>query len=86
MRAPWQIVVAQLQCGMVPRLLLRATVLVAMSGALAGCPSKADQTLPVPAACRAFGQQCMFAPGKLGACVLRENCTGDQCFICQSQH
>jgi hypothetical protein len=37
-------------------------------------------------ACARFGQTCEFAPGKLGTCVQRTECTGDDCFVCQSQH
>ncbi len=51
-----------------------------------GCPSKSERSAPAPQACTAFGQRCEFAPGKLGACVVRENCTGKDCLVCQSQH
>lgn len=36
--------------------------------------------------CTEFGQQCEVSPGKLGACVVRHGCTGDDCLVCQSQH
>jgi hypothetical protein len=52
---------------------------------LAGCPGgNAPKKAPEP--CRELGQQCEFAPGKLGACSYRANCTGPSCLYCQSQH
>ncbi len=36
--------------------------------------------------CARFGQTCEVAPGKLGTCVPRTGCAGDDCLICQSQH
>ncbi|HEY8944546.1 MAG TPA: hypothetical protein VIM73_09795 [Polyangiaceae bacterium] len=48
------------------------------------CSSK--HAPPKPKACTAFGQQCEYAPGKLGACVIRDGCTGEGCYVCQSQH
>lgn len=39
---------------------------------------------PVP--CKKFGDSCEFRPGQLGACVQRENCSGNNCLFCQSQH
>jgi hypothetical protein len=36
--------------------------------------------------CARFGQTCELSPGKLGTCVERTSCTGDDCLICQSQH
>jgi hypothetical protein len=53
---------------------------------LVGCPSKADTRKPAPKTCAAFGEQCEFAPGKLGTCVMRDNCSGNDCYVCQSQH
>jgi hypothetical protein len=38
------------------------------------------------APCKAVGQRCEFSPGKLGSCVVRDNCSGPSCFVCQSQH
>jgi hypothetical protein len=38
------------------------------------------------APCKEVGQRCEFAPGKLGSCVVVDNCRGPTCFICQSQH
>jgi hypothetical protein len=51
--------------------------------ALTGCPGE-KASKPEP--CRRFGQTCEFAPGKLGSCVERTNCTQGDCFVCQSQH
>src|SRR5258708_7644942 len=39
-----------------------------------------------PKACKKFGDPCEFSPGKLGACILKEQCTGANCLFCQSQH
>jgi len=52
-----------------------------------GCPPSANKAEPAPAPCNKFGEQCQFAPGKLGSCVDRSNCpTGESCLVCQSQH
>lgn len=65
---------------------------VAVAGALAlaglGCPPAAEKKPPpaTGAACARIGQSCEFAPGKLGTCVQRDDCTGNDCFVCQSQH
>jgi len=50
-----------------------------------GCPPKTEKSAP-PAKCTAFGQSCEYSPGKLGSCVRRDDCTGNDCFVCQSQH
>jgi|GEM_PF-1372682 len=65
--------------------LLRATGCAMCALTLAGCPGgNAAKKAPEP--CRELGQQCEFAPGKLGACSYRANCTGTGCLYCQSQH
>lgn len=57
--------------------------------ALAACKapapggSSADAS---PTVCTRFGQSCEFSPGKLGTCVQRDECAGEACFVCQSQH
>ena len=51
-----------------------------------GCEKTRHEAPPSPAPCREVGQRCEFAPGKLGACVVRDGCRGDDCFVCQSQH
>lgn len=53
--------------------------------ALTGCPGAAS-TKKAPEPCKELGQQCEFAPGKLGACMYRANCDGPGCLYCQSQH
>jgi hypothetical protein len=53
---------------------------------LVGCPNKADTRKPASKTCTTFGEQCEFAPGKLGTCVIRDNCSGNDCYVCQSQH
>jgi hypothetical protein len=40
---------------------------------------------PAPSACAKFGEACEFSPGKLGTCVLKDDCVKD-CLVCQSQH
>jgi hypothetical protein len=55
---------------------------------LMACPP-AQQKAAVDAApsiCTAVGQSCEFAPGKLGSCVHRDDCTTEPCMVCQSQH
>jgi hypothetical protein len=50
------------------------------------CPERnATPPAPLPP-CSQVGQRCEFSPGKLGACVLRDDCRGNDCFVCQSQH
>ena len=63
-------------------------VFLAFVLALAGCPPATDKKpLPTdPNACAKIGQSCEFAPGKLGTCVQRDDCTGPHRFVCQSQH
>ena len=54
---------------------------------LTGCPGGPPHRA-APAPCTKFGDNCEFAPGKLGSCVVRDGCTGggSECFVCQSQH
>ncbi|HYQ41615.1 MAG TPA: hypothetical protein VER11_06600 [Polyangiaceae bacterium] len=64
---------------------LPALILLVMS--VTGCPERhQNQGRPSLPPCRKFGDSCEFAPGKLGSCVLRDGCTGSECFTCQSQH
>ena len=60
-------------------------VAVVLALALGGCPRGAA-TKKAPEACTELGQQCEFAPGKLGACSYKTNCQGAGCLYCQSQH
>jgi hypothetical protein len=54
---------------------------------LVACPPSGDDDKPSkPRTCTKFGETCDFAPGKLGTCVQRENCSQGNCFVCQSQH
>jgi hypothetical protein len=65
---------------------VRAVLVLAL--ALAACPPK-NQEKPAdskPGACTRVGQSCEVAPGKLGSCVQKDDCTGEGCFVCQSQH
>ena len=67
---------------------MRAILAVLFAAALLGCPPD-DKKSPAPAAptkCEKVGQSCEFSPGKLGTCVQKDNCTGADCFVCQSQH
>ena len=50
-----------------------------------GCPATKTKDAPRKE-CRAFGEQCEFSPGKLGSCVIRDDCQGKDCYVCQSQH
>jgi len=60
-------------------------VLLLVALALGGCPRGAA-TKKAPEPCKEQGQQCEFAPGKLGACAYKANCEGAGCLYCQSQH
>jgi hypothetical protein len=61
-------------------------LLVSIVPLLGGCPSNgANKGSGLPP-CSKFGDNCEFSPGKLGSCVVRDGCTGDHCFTCQSQH
>jgi hypothetical protein len=51
-----------------------------------GCPEQVTPPADLSAPCKEVGQRCEFSPGKLGSCVLNDNCRGPSCFICQSQH
>lgn len=62
-------------------------MLCAILGVLAaGCPDSGKPRASEPKRCERFGDTCDFSPGKLGACVHKENCTGNDCLVCQSQH
>ena len=65
--------------------LLQAMACAACALTLIGCPG-GNTTKKAPEPCRTLGQQCEFAPGKLGACSYRANCSGTGCLYCQSQH
>jgi len=54
------------------------------NGARRTAPSLAPRYAPKP--CRKFGDPCELSPGKLGTCIQREQCTGEHCLFCQSQH
>jgi hypothetical protein len=65
---------------------LSVVLAAAWLGALA-CQKRAAPEPPAKLApCTEVGQRCEFSPGKLGACVQRDDCQGKDCFICQSQH
>ncbi len=49
-----------------------------------GCPTRSTPAAPKP--CTKVGDSCQFAPGKLGTCVARDDCQGQNCLVCQSQH
>jgi hypothetical protein len=53
---------------------------------LSGCPPHGPNKGSGLPPCSKFGDNCEFSPGKLGSCVVRDGCTGDNCFTCQSQH
>jgi hypothetical protein len=63
-------------------------VFLALGLELAGCPGKTSDGSgsTAPTRCESFGQTCQFAPGKLGSCVQRTDCTQGDCLMCQSQH
>jgi hypothetical protein len=53
---------------------------------LAACPGATPGPAHDSAPCSAVGQRCQVSPGKLGSCVLIDNCGRDNCYVCQSQH
>ena len=61
-------------------------VLVTPCAVASGCEKASNDAPAALAPCKEVGQRCEYAPGKLGACVLRDGCRGDACFVCQSQH
>lgn len=65
---------------------MRLFLFTALGVSLSGCPTGAGEQKGPPGRCTAFGEQCLFAPGKLGSCVQREGCSGGNCLVCQSQH
>jgi len=65
---------------------LAASVLGAWLG-VSACRERTAQDGPAKfAPCTEVGQRCEFSPGKLGACVQRDDCREKNCFVCQSQH
>jgi hypothetical protein len=57
-------------------------MLLATSACPGTAPTPAEGSLP----CSSVGQRCQVSPGKLGSCVLIDNCGRDNCYVCQSQH
>lgn len=51
-----------------------------------GCPERSSAPPAGQQRCTQFGQRCEVSPGKLGTCVKRDDCSGDDCYLCQSQH
>jgi hypothetical protein len=66
--------------------LRRARAFALLGLATTGCPEQTSSPSEAKAPCQQIGQRCEFSPGKLGSCVLNDNCQGPNCFICQSQH
>ena len=65
----------------------RLAAVLSLSGCvLVGCEKTSSDAPAALEPCKEVGQRCEYAPGKLGACVLRDGCQGDHCFVCQSQH
>jgi len=64
----------------------RLLLLAALTSTLVACP-RGSATKKPPEPCKQLGQQCEFAPGKLGACSYRADCpSSGTCLYCQSQH
>lgn len=57
-----------------------------LAGLGSACPERSSSTPAPQPPCTQFGQRCEYSPGKLGTCVKRDDCTGSDCYICQSQH
>lgn len=64
----------------------RAMLCVFLGLLSVGCPESGKARSDEPKRCERFGDTCDFAPGKLGACVHKDGCTGNDCLVCQSQH
>ena len=64
---------------------IRCHVLVALL-ANSACPGSSPGPAEGSAPCSSVGQRCQVSPGKLGSCVLIDNCGRDNCYVCQSQH
>ena len=63
------------------------STLASLSLALLGCPENAAPAgSELKAPCKEVGQRCEFSPGKLGSCVMKDDCHAADCFVCQSQH
>lgn len=65
---------------------LATALAVGISLATLGCPPEGEKKAAPRTGCTSFGATCEFSPGKLGSCVRRDDCTGNDCFVCQSQH
>jgi hypothetical protein len=65
---------------------LACAMVLTLAVLASGCPEQVAPPADVSAPCKEVGQRCEFSPGKLGSCVLNDNCQGPSCFICQSQH
>ena len=61
-------------------------VLALVGLSTAGCPQQSAEPASAERPCKEVGQNCEVAPGKLGTCVLRDDCREPSCFVCQSQH
>lgn len=68
----------------------RALAALALACALGCRESSSSGSAPAPVstppACTSVGQRCEVSPGKLGSCVVVDDCDRDNCFVCQSQH
>ena len=51
-----------------------------------GEPAPPETHDPARKLCEKFGDPCQFSPGKLGTCVVKQNCSGADCLFCQSSH
>lgn len=66
---------------------LRAAGLAALLLSLgSACPERNPGPAAAQPPCTQFGQRCEVSPGKLGTCVKRDDCSGSDCYVCQSQH
>jgi hypothetical protein len=63
-----------------------SSALLALSAGLA-CPEHVTgDGAPANSPCADVGQRCEVSPGKLGTCVLIDDCRQSNCYVCQSQH
>ncbi|HEX3777078.1 MAG TPA: hypothetical protein VHV51_21545 [Polyangiaceae bacterium] len=65
---------------------MRALFMFGLVFLLGACPTNDHEKASSLPPCSKFGDNCEFAPGKLGSCVVKDGCTAGNCFVCQSQH
>jgi hypothetical protein len=68
------------------RRLLAPALCFVLALLVVACPRHSKNQGSALPPCAKFGDSCEFSPGKLGSCVVKDGCIGNDCFTCQSQH